>query len=164
MLNELLGKLSLIFSNDSNNDIIDNSLNKAITYEIVRYNDGDFSLDVSISPTEETVWLNQNEIAYLFSTNKQSISYHINNIFKDKELEMNQVVKEILTTGNDGKLYNVLYYNLDMIISIGYRVNSKRGIAFRKWATNILKNYLLKGYAINEKRCLECNSSIYSYK
>ena len=160
LLNELLNKLEDIFNNISNREIIDNSLNKAINYEIVKYYDGNFSLDVSVSPMEDTIWLTQEQIASLFEKSISTINEHINNILIEELDEFEVCRKFGKTELSSIKTKPMLYYNLDMIISIGYRVNSKRGIAFRKWATNILKNYLLKGYEINGKRYLECNSSI----
>ena len=160
LLNELLNGLEGIFNNISNHEIIDNSLNKAITYDIVKYQDGSFSLDVSVSPMEDTIWLTQEQIASLFEKSISTINEHINNILIEELDEFEVCRKFGKTELSSIKTKPMLYYNLDMIISIGYRVNSKRGIAFRKWATNILKNYLLKGYEINGKRYLECNSSI----
>ena len=130
-------------------------LSEANKYEIVKFESGDITLDVNVSPDEDTVWLTQNEIAILYGTTKQVISFHINNIFEEKELEKNRVVKKNLTTATDGKTYNVTYYNLDVVLIVGYRVNTKRSMEFRKWANNILKQYLIKGYSINTKRCLE---------
>lgn len=123
--------------------------------EVVKFESGDIILDVNVSPEEDTVWLTQSDMALLFDTSKQNISLHIQNIFSEEELKKEPVVKESLTTGLDGKKYNLTFYNLDVVISVGYRVKSKRGIEFRKWANNILKHYLMKGYAINTKRCLE---------
>ena len=94
-------------------------------------------------------------MAILYDTTKQLISFHINNIFDQNELEKEAVVKKNLTTAIDGKTYNMTYYNLDVIFAVGYRINTKRGIEFRRWANNILKQYLIKGYSINTKRCLE---------
>ena len=155
--------------NDNSEIIIDdNWRNEANNFEIVKYNNGNFSLDVNVSPKDDTVWLNQKELALLFDTTKQNISLHINNIFNDNELDERVVVKFFFTTTQHGAINDlvqkkmVAYYNLDMIISIGYRVNTKRGIEFRTWATKILKQYLLKGYSYNEKRCLDCTSSIIS--
>ena len=122
------------------------SLNKANNYGIVRYDNGEIIIDVNVSVKEDTVWLTQNDIAKLFDSNKQLISYHINNILSEKELDEWATVKENLTVQNEGDrsiTRSIKLYNLDMIISIGYRVNSKRGIEFRKWATTILKSYLL---------------------
>lgn len=127
-------------------------------YDLIKFEDGDFSLDVKVSPDEDTVWLSANQIAVLFDRDEKTIRKHINNLL-DEELD-NSVVANFATTANDGKTYNVNYYNLDMIISIGYRVNSKRGILFRRWASSILKEFLLKGSVINEDRCLSCTSNI----
>ena len=161
LLNELLNKLEDIFNNISNREIIDNSLNKAINYEIVKYYDGNFSLDVSVSPMEDTIWLTQEQIASLFEKSISTINEHINNILIEELDEFEVCRKFGKTELSSIKTKPILYYNLDMIISIGYRVNSKRGIAFRKWATSILKKYLLKGYAYDEKRCIECNSNMW---
>ena len=100
---------------------------------------------------EETVWLTQAQMAELFQTSKQNVSLHTNNIFKEKELSQNSVVKESLTTAADGKNYRVKYYNLDVIISVGYRVKSIRGTQFRQWANKVLKDYLLRGYSVNQR-------------
>ena len=135
--------------------IIQNPFNYANNYEIVKFESGSISVDVNVSPNEDTVWLTQNDMANLFDTTKQNISNHILNIFSDLEQEKDSVVKKSFTTASDGKTYNVEYYNLDMVLSVGYRVNSKRGIEFRRWANKVLKEYLLKGYSINKKRCLE---------
>ena len=99
---------------------------------------------------DDTVWLNRSQIAELFERAIKTIGKHINNALRE-ELD-NSVVANFATTAKDGKTYQVDYYNLDMIISVGYRVKSKRGIAFRRWANKVLKDYLLKGYAINNKR------------
>ena len=88
----------------------------------------------------------------LFDTSKQNVSLHINNCFKEGELDKDSVVKDFLTTASDGKNYKTKYYNLDVIISVGYRVKSQRGIEFRRWANKVLKDYIIKGYAINDKR------------
>ena len=116
--------------------------------EIILYQpDNEVKLEVRLE--EETVWLTQAQMAELFQTSKQNVSLHTNNIFKEKELSPDSVVKESLTTAADGKKYRVKYYNLDVIISIGYRVKSIRGTQFRQWANKVLKEYLLKGHAIN---------------
>jgi len=101
---------------------------------------------------DETVWLTQAQMAELFGKDRKTITRHIQNIYKDDELEEKSVCLFFEHTGNDGKKYTVQFYNLDMIISVGYRVKSKNGIIFRKWATKILKDYMIKGYAINNKR------------
>jgi hypothetical protein len=90
-------------------------------------------------------------MAELFQSTKQNISLHTNNIFKEKELEPDVVVKDSLTTTSDGKKYRTKYYSLDVIISVGYRVKSQRGTQFRQWANRVLKDYLLKGYSINQR-------------
>ncbi len=100
---------------------------------------------------DETVWLTQAQMAELFQTSKQNVSLHTNNIFKEKELSPDSVVKDSLTTAADGKKYRVKYYNLDVIISVGYRVKSVRGTQFRIWANSVLKEYLLKGYSVNRR-------------
>ena len=132
--------------------------NKEKSYELIKFEDGDFSLDVKVSPNEDTVWLNAQEIAMLFERDYKTILKHINNILKE-ELDYS-VVAKFATTAKDGKTYNVDYYNLDMVISVGYRVKSKRGIIFRRWANSILKQYLLNGYAINNNRVIAYQSNI----
>ena len=118
--------------------------------EIILYQpDTEIKLDVRLE--DETVWLTQAQMAVLFQTTKQNISLHANNIFKECELDRNAVVKDSLTTASDGKAYRVKYFNLDVIISVGYRVKSQRGTQFRQWANKILKEYLLKGYSINQR-------------
>ncbi|NLD81183.1 MAG: cytochrome C biogenesis protein CycH [Smithella sp.] len=101
---------------------------------------------------DETVWLNLNQLADLFERDKSVISRHLRNVFEEKELNKDSVVAYYATTASDGKLYKVEYFNLDAIISVGYRVNSKRGTQFRIWATNVLRKHLVDGYTINEKR------------
>ena len=100
---------------------------------------------------EETVWLTQAQMTQLFQTTKQNVSLHIGNIFKEGELNKNSVVKDFLTTAADGKSYHTSYYNLDVIISVGYRVKNIRGTQFRQWANSVLKDYLLRGYAVNQR-------------
>ena len=171
-------------------------------YELVKYVDGEFELEINVSPKEETIWMTANQMALLFDKDEKTIRKHINNVFRDgelvydnntqkmrvvgvkqlikmyslnviisvgyrdksvisrhikkifveKELYENSVVAKNATTASDGKTYMVSYYNLDMIISIGYRINSIRGVIFRKWANKVLKDYLIKGYAVNNKR------------
>lgn len=127
-------------------------------YDLIKFEDGEFSLDVKVSPNEDTVWLSANQISILFDRDEKTIRKHINNILKG-ELD-NSVVANFATTAADGKTYSIYHYNLDMIIAVGYRVNSKRGTLFRRWATTLLKEYLLKGHLINEERCLSCTSNI----
>ncbi len=118
--------------------------------EIILYQPDD-AVKLEVRLSEETVWLTQQQMTVLFETTKQNISLHINNIFREKELDKNSVVKDYLTTAADGKKYRTQYYNLDVIISVGYRVKSQRGTQFRIWATGILKDYLLRGYALNNR-------------
>ena len=118
--------------------------------EIILFENQGIKLEVNLK--DETVWLTQKQMAELFGKDRRTITRHIQNIYKDEELVESSVCSFFEHTAEDGKKYNVQYYNLDMIISIGYRVNSKQGILFRKWATNILKDYMLKGYAVNQKR------------
>ena len=119
--------------------------------QIVIYKNNDGNIECSVNLRDNTLWLSLDQIATVFQKNKSTISRHIKNIFETEELDKDSVVAFFATTANDGKTYNVAYYNLDMIISVGYRINSKIATNFRKWATNVLKNYLTQGYAINEK-------------
>ncbi len=118
--------------------------------EIILYQP-DETVKLEVRMENETVWLTQAQMAELFSTTKQNISLHTNNIFKENELVKDSVVKESLTTASDGKKYRTSYYNLDVIISVGYRVKSIRGTQFRQWANKVLKDYLLKGYSVNRR-------------
>lgn len=118
---------------------------------LVSYTSEIESQPIDVLIENETVWLTQLQMVLLFQSTKQNISLHIANIFKEGELEENSVVKEYLTTATDGKKYKTKLYNLDVIISVGYRVKSKAGTRFRIWAIKILKSYLLKGYAINHR-------------
>ena len=120
--------------------------------EIVLFETEDQEIKLNVPIEEETVWLTQAQMTELFDTTKQNISQHINNCFKEGELEKDLVVKDFLTTASDGKNYRTKYYNLDVIISVGYRVKSKRGVEFRRWANSVLKQYMLEGYAVNNKR------------
>lgn len=120
--------------------------------ELVIFETLDKEISLSVEILENTVWLTQNQMAELFKTTKQNISLHANNCFKEGELDKKSVVKESLTTAADGKNYKTKLYNLDVIISVGYRVKSKRGVEFRQWANEILKQYILKGYVVNKKR------------
>ena len=112
--------------------------------------DGNIKVDVNIQ--NETILMSQDMMANLYDTTKQNISYHLNNIFKEKELDKDSVVKNFLTTASDGKNYNVLHYNLDAIIAVGYRINSKKATEFRMWATKILKEYIVKGFSLNDEK------------
>ncbi len=109
--------------------------------EIVLFVDGNIELEVPVTPEQETVWLTQEQMSQLFDTARSSIAYHINNIFKEKELDKDTSV-EIFDRSENRASRPPMYYNLDVIISVGYRVKSKRGIAFRKWANTVLKQYI----------------------
>ena len=119
---------------------------------IIIYNTQDGKTSVSLLAKDGMVWMSQMQIAELFVTTKQNISLHIQNILKEKELEQNSVVKEYLTTANDGKNYSVTHYSLEMILAIGFRVRSKRGTQFRQWANKNLKEYMIKGFVIDDER------------
>jgi len=116
--------------------------------EIILYQP-DETVRLEVRLEDDTVWLTQQQMAELFLTTKQNVSLHVNNIFREDELQEASVVKESLTTAKDGKRYRMKLYNLDVIISVGYRVKSKRGTQFRQWANEVLKDYLLRGYTIN---------------
>ena len=118
--------------------------------EIILYQSDGANVPVQVRYMDETLWMPQKEIAELFGTTKQTISYHMGNIFKEGELAKEAVVKEILTTASNGKNYRVGFYNLDAIIAVGYRVSSKRATKFRQWATATLKEYITKGFVLND--------------
>ena len=123
---------------------------------LVVYNDGELELKVSVD--SETIWLTQKQIAEVFGGTKQNISLHINNIYKEKELDKISTVKYYLTVQKEGNrevTRNIEHYNLDMILSLGYRINSIKATKFRQWATSVLKNYIQNGYAINNHKITE---------
>lgn len=120
--------------------------------QIILYNTVDGKASVALYARDGNVWLNQNQLAELFATSKQSISYHILNVFKDNELQTESVVKEYLTTASDGKQYRVVFYSLEMIMAIGFRVRSIRGTQFRQWAGRNLAEYLQKGFIMDDER------------
>ena len=117
--------------------------------EIVLFMDGDIQLEVPVSRDGESVWLSANQMAVLFDKDETNIRKHINNVFRASEVDKNNNTQKMRV---DGGKQSVAFYSLDVILAVGYRVNSQRGIAFRKWANDVLKQYILKGYAINEKR------------
>ncbi len=119
---------------------------------IIIYNTKDGKSSVSLFAKDGNIWMNQNQIAELFDTSKQNISLHSINILKEGELREESVVKDYLTTASDGKKYSVIFYSLDMILAIGFRVRSKRGIQFRQWANQHLKEYMIKGFVIDSER------------
>ena len=129
--------------------------------EIIKFVNGDLQIDVTVSPNEETVWLNRNQLAILFDRDVKTIGKHINNALKE-ELDSSTVAKFATVQKESSRNIKreIDYYNLDMIISVGYRVKSQNGIIFRKWATSILKDYMIKGYAVNQKRLDVLNKTI----
>ncbi|MBO7678012.1 MAG: virulence RhuM family protein [Erysipelotrichaceae bacterium] len=133
--------------------------------EIVLFNDGDLDIKVQVNPEQENVWLDRNQMAELFDRDVKTIGKHINNALKE-ELDKSVVVAKFATTTKHGAIEGktqirmVEHYNLDVIISVGYRVKSDRGVAFRKWANSVLKDYLLEGYVVNEKRLEALNKTV----
>ena len=131
-------------------------------YEVIKFKDNEFEMDVNVSPDEDTVWLTIEQIALLFERDRSVISKHIKKIYEESELEKNRTCAknaQVQIEGNRQIVRYYDYYNLDVIISVGYRVKSQRGIIFRKWANSILKQYLLNGYVINENRTLVTNEN-----
>ena len=121
-------------------------------HDIIIYSTPDGKTNVSLMTLDGKVWLNQSQISDLFGTSVPNICYHIANILKENELDANSVVKNYLITASDGKTYNVLCYSLEMILAIGYRVRSIRGVQFRQWATRHLSEYLIKGFVMDDER------------
>ena len=130
--------------------------NKEKSYELIKFEDGDFSLDVKVSPNEDTVWLTQQQISDLYGRDISVISRHIKNIMYEKECTESNLQKMQIPFSDKP----VVLYDLEIIISIGYRIKSKRGIIFRRWANSILKQYLLNGYVINKDRVIAYQSNI----
>ena len=130
-------------------------------YDLIKFEDGDFSLDVNVSPSEDTVWLNRQEMSLLFERDVKTISKHINNSLNEEC--KNSTVAKFAIVQKEGERYverEIFYYNLDVIVSVGYRVKSSRGIMFRRWANSILKQYLLNGHVINKERCIAHSDNI----
>ncbi|MCR5078547.1 MAG: virulence RhuM family protein [Bacilli bacterium] len=124
-------------------------------YELVKFEQGDLTLDVNVSPNEDTVWLTKDDMALLYDRDRTVISKHIRNIYAEGELdEKSTRAKNAHIVSKRNRLYESDYYNLDVVISVGYRVKSRNGIIFRRWANSVLKEYLLKGYALNNNRAL----------
>lgn len=133
-----------------NNESVDTNHGEIVMYQA---DDGQTSLDVHLK--DESVWLTQKQISSLFETERSVVTKHINNTFRTEELDENAVCAKFAHTAADGKTYQSKYYNLDVIIAVGYRVNAKRGTQFRIWATSILKDYLVQGYSLNRRRLAE---------
>jgi hypothetical protein len=127
--------------------------------QIEIYTSQDGSTQIEVQFEGDTFWLNLNQISSLLDRDKSLISRHLSNIYKEGELDQISTVAKNATTAKDGKSYSVEFYNLDAILSVGYRVNSKRGTQFRQWATKRLKDYLIEGVAINEKRLEQKNKA-----
>ena len=127
-----------------------NELNEQNNF--IMYTTDDGKVDIEVRLEDENVWLTQNSMAELFDTTRNNMTMHIRNIFEEGELQESSVSKESLLTAKDGKNYKTKFYNLDLIISVGYRVKSVRGTQFRIWANKVIKEYLIKGYNLNVKR------------
>jgi len=128
--------------------------------DIVFYRAEDGTVDLSLRLEADTIWLNLNNMAQLFERDKSVISRHLRNVFAQGELQRDSVVASFATTADDGKIYQVEHFNLDAVLSVGYRVNSRRGTQFRIWATSVLREHMLKGYTINERRLAELNQTV----
>lgn len=128
--------------------------------KILMYQTKDNRTQIEVQFDKDTVWLNRQQISSLFDRDIKTIGKHIGNVFAEGELEADSVVAKFATTASDGKVYQVEHYNLDVIISVGYRVKSRQGIAFRQWATQRLKEYLIQGYTINQKRLDELQQTV----
>ena len=127
----------------------------ASTNDILLYQTPDGQMQLEVQLANETVWLSQAQMVELFDTTKQNVSLHLRNLFREEELSEETSVKDSLTLVSKGRKYTVKYYNLDVVISVGYRVKSLRGTHFRQWATGILRQYLVQGFVLNEKRLRE---------
>ena len=123
-------------------------MNKGSEIIIYQTPDGETKIDVVVE--DETVWLTQKQMVELFQSSKTNVSEHISNVFKEGELEEDSVVRNFRTTASDGKSYKTKHYNLDVIISVGYRVKSLRGTQFRRWALGVIRDYIVKGFAMND--------------
>jgi len=130
-------------------------LNMSELNQIQIFQTADGQVQLKVSLEQDSVWLTQAQMCDLFEKNKRTVSEHIRNIFKEGELVEDSVVRNFRITAADGKAYNTNHYNLDVAISVGYRVKSQRGVQFRQWATNVLKQYLIEGYSINQRRLQE---------
>lgn len=129
--------------------------------EIIIYQNPDGNIKIDVRLEDETVWLTQAQLCELFNKSKATISEHIKNVFEEGELDESSVVRKFRTTATDGKSYDTNFYNLDVIISVGYRVKSPQGTQFRIWATQRLKEYIIKGFALNDDRFMSGNSMNY---
>ena len=144
------------FSNNLLNKLRNKNEEKWLPIEV--FSDGDVRLEVRVSPDDITVWLSQNQMAQLFGCTVSNISLHIKKVLEN-EFDSSSVIKNYLITAQDGKKYMTMYYSLDVILLVGYRINSQKGILFRKWANKVLKQYLMKGFVIDEKRVTQYNDN-----
>jgi hypothetical protein len=128
--------------------------------EIIMYENDDHSMQIEVRSDGDTVWLTQAQLAELYGTSRENITMHVRNIFSDNELDEISVCKDFLRTAADGKKYSTKHYNLDAIISVGYRVNSVSATNFRRWATNTLRKHLIEGYTVNQQRLKHLNKTI----
>lgn len=135
--------------------MVENFKNRDLS--VIVFHDGEIQIDVSVSPEENTVWLSANQIAELFGRDEKTVRKHINNVFREKEVDKDNNTQKMRVVGVKQP---VPFYTLDVIISVGYRVKSHRGVKFRKWANGILKDYMVQGYAVNEKRLQYLNKTI----
>ncbi|MDA7705470.1 virulence RhuM family protein [Rickettsiales bacterium] len=138
-------------------------MNQSPQKDIIIYSSNDGKISFNVNVFNETIWLTQKQMAELFDKSVKTVSEHINNIFEERELEVNSTIRNFRIVQKEGDrdvVRDVEHYNLDAIISVGYRVKSKRGTQFRQWATQILKQYLMNGYVINEPRIRQIESSI----
>lgn len=139
---------------------MDNQINE-INTELIIYNNDNGKTNINIYFEGETLWMNQTQMGELFGVKKAAISKHLKNIFESSELIKDSVVSKKETTATDGKKYDTNYYNLDAIIAVGYRVNSKKATSFRIWATQVLKEYMIKGFAMDDNRLKELGGGDY---
>jgi death-on-curing family protein len=133
---------------------------EARSSQIILFESSDGTVSLDVQADNDTVWLSLDQLALLFGRDKSTISRHIKNVFAEGELESQAVVANYATTANDGKTYQVDYYNLDVIISVGYRVKSQRGVEFRRWATDVLRRYIIDGRAENELRLQQLSQAV----
>jgi prophage maintenance system killer protein len=131
-----------------------------MTNEITIFETCDSAVQMPVIVDNDTVWLSLDQMTQLFDRNKSTVSRHIKNVFEERELQREAVVAKYATTATDGKTYQIDYYNLDVIISVGYRVKSQRGTEFRQWANRVLRDYILKGYSLNQKRLESLNRTV----
>lgn len=135
-------------------------MSKNTKSQVILYTDENGKVELSTDAGRDTLWATMDQIAKLFQVSKSNISMHLKNIFKSRELKENSVVKDFLTTAKDSKQYLVRFYNLDVIIAVGYRVNSKKATKFRIWATGILRDYLINGFNLDESKLASSGQSL----